>query len=387
MNDVPPQLLEALLAGDRAAAAYSPDEGNNAVADLLVSQTETADIVLLNKVDLAENSDELETIDQIVRALNAKATVKRTTLCDVPLGEILAAAGGKGVVEAGVVDDHRDAIQAAEAKLQRELNGHSLDPAEACNDPDCTNTSHSHSHKHAAEVCNDSDCTDTSHSHSHEHAAESCSDPGCTDTSHSHSHAHTAESCSDPDCTDTSHSHSHNHDEICNDPGCTDTSHSHSHSHATTLEDLGIGSFVYRARKPFHPQRLVSFLRYLPISRGLPDKAQSEAALEMSEVAKTALQQVVRSKGFVWLGDSNIAANYWSHAGSSFEMQCLGRWWSTLSREEVRCNLILVRSILQKKTVSHRSRPIFKFSGHLRPKLLFFPTSMIPTTKKVQTHR
>jgi G3E family GTPase len=75
-------------------------------------------------------------------------------------------------------------------------------------------------------------------------------------------------------------------------------------------------------------------LRNLPISRGIPEQVSHEPELELSENAKEALQRVVRSKGFVWLGDSNVAANYWSHSGSAFELQCLGRWWATLARPE-----------------------------------------------------
>ena len=292
MDDLPAMLRETLLAGDQAD--NTPVQNDNAVADLLVSQTETADIILLNKVDLVDKGDDLETIEQIAKALNAKATVQRTILCDVALHCVLAVATGKGVVEAGVVDDHRDAIQAVQRDLQSK--------------PDSEALSHA-AHEH----------TDASHDHSHSHGhTEECNNPDCTDTSHSHSHSHHTEACSDPDCTDSSHSHSHSHS-----------------SQSTTLDQLDIGSFVYRARKPFHPQRLVSFLRFLPISRGLPETTTAEGALNISDDAKKVLQTVVRSKGFVWLGDSNIAANYWSQAGSSFELQCLGRWWATLSRKEV----------------------------------------------------
>lgn len=291
---MPPLLLEALLAGDNASAGSPPNPQEiNAVADLLVSQCETSDVLILNKIDLVDKKDNsMVIIDQIVRALNSKATVVKTSFGEVPLNKVLAVAGGKGTVEAGVVDDHRDAILAAEQRSQK--NGAS-EPQE-CSDPDCTDNSHSHSHH------------DHSHSHSHDH------------------------DCSDPDCADESH----NHAAACNDPDCTDTSHTHSHSqHTTTLEQLGIGSFVFRSRKPFHPKRLVSFLRHLPLSMGLPERSSDDPLLQVSKGAHDALQRVVRSKGFVWLGDSNLAANYWSHAGTSFELQCLGRWWSTLSRQEV----------------------------------------------------
>lgn len=307
MEAVPSPLLEALLAGDENASPNPfMQQSDNAVADLLISQSETADVVLLNKVDLVDNSEDVETINQILSALNPNAKVQRTSYAEVPLESILAVAGGMGVVASGVVDDHRDSIKAAEQSFVIESTATNKDN---CDDLECTDTSHSHTHAHNHE-CKDEDCTDSSHSHNHD----------------------------DHQSTTDSNSHDHTHDTACNDPICTDTSHSHSHDHqqSSTLDQLGIGSFVYRARRPFHPQRFAAFLRCLPISRGLPEQNDNEKPIENFEDAKRALCTVVRSKGFLWLADSNVAANYWSHAGSSFEMQCLGRWWSTLPRPQVR---------------------------------------------------
>ncbi len=39
------------------------------------------------------------------------------------------------------------------------------------------------------------------------------------------------------------------------------------------------------------------------------------------------------SKGFCWCADSDDAALYWSHAGASLEIDCLGRWWATLPQD------------------------------------------------------
>lgn len=273
MESLPPALREALVEG---GTSFSPAQGNSAVADLLVSQTETADVVILNKVDLIDDKEELEVIHQLVEALNPRARVDRTSFGKVQLSEVLAVAAGKGVVEAGIVDDHRDAVQAAEQ-----------------------NHHHSHDHHHHS-----GSAVHQTHQHSHDHSREV-------------SHGDVA--CTDPDCADPSHSHSHDH----------------SHAGATTLRQLDIGSFVYRARRPFHPQRLTAFLRHLRISRGLPVKSDEEPMLNISQACKDALQRVVRSKGFVWTADSNVAAYYWSHAGTSFELPCIGRWWATLPRTEV----------------------------------------------------
>jgi G3E family GTPase len=285
MKDMPGPLLEALLAGERAYGG--PDNGDNVdngVADLLVSQTETSDLVLLNKVDLVEDQELLTQIEDIVNALNPRVTTMRTEYGKIPLHSILAVAGGMGAVAAGRVDDHRDAVQAAASEHRHE--------------------DHSHSHSHD---CVDPDCEDSSHSLEHEE--HECNEPVCTDTSHSHAHEH---QCAEPDCTDPSHAHSH-------DPG---------YAHA------GIGTFVYKARRPFHPGRLVGFLRHLPVSRGLPPVGEGEPQLTIPKSTQETMQLVLRSKGFMWCADSNVAAMFLSHAGRSVEMSCLGRWWATLNRQK-----------------------------------------------------
>ena len=355
MKDVPPELLKAIL-GHRGAN----DEESNGVAELLVGQTETSDVILLNKCDLLgddENEAEpkINRLRELVKALNPRPTtsILESSYGKVELSSILGVAKGNGVALSGAVDDHREYINAAagiEAKTAS------------------VSDSHEHSHDHALESksndCTDPDCTEDhdhfhSHSHSHEEhspekATTECTDPNCTeDHEHSHSHSHEAHStveatttCNDPSCTeDHDHSHSHSHeDSTCNDPSCTedhDHSHSHSHSHEENSTHAGIGTFVYRARRPFHPQRMLSFLRGMPIVRGIPkaDESVEETANPLFEndedsAVRDLLKSTLRSKGFVWCADSHSNSMYWSHAGSSFEYKCLGRWWATLPREQ-----------------------------------------------------
>jgi G3E family GTPase len=289
------------------------------VCDLLVEQTEVADIVVLNKIDIGE----FDGAKQIVAALNPRSKIIATTFGKIKqLDDILHYSKGEGVATGGVVDDHKDYVAAAEAQN--------------CSDPECTDPLHAHDHS-------------TSHHHSHDghlndgqskNDATHCADPECTDTSHSHSHSHSSEVVTHTytDCTDTSHSHSHSHSsEVVThaDTDCTDTSHSHSHSHSPeVVTHAGIGTFVYRARRPFHPSRLLSILQKLPVVRGVPT-VQSRDDNDTDSSANKAFQQVLRSKGFCWTADSNIKALYWSHAGCSFEMQCLGRWWATLPKHMV----------------------------------------------------
>lgn len=190
-------------AGDRDDWT-EPADGHAAmrkIPELLAEQVEAADLLLINKVDLA-GGEQTKIASGLARGLNEKATIREVEFGKVEAKELL------GSLEL----------------LKEEME-------------------HDHSHEH-------------SHGHSHEHEEAKCSDPGCTDATHSHSHEHkhsSESSCSDPDCTDTSHSHSHDHSEdSCADPDCTDTSHSHSHNHQSTATDqLGISSFVYKQSRPF----------------------------------------------------------------------------------------------------------------------------------------
>ena len=316
MDYLPGKLAEAMGEDAIDAPTASVVDGSG-VSDLLVEQTEVADIILLNKVDILEEEENVDSaaklgeIENIVSSLNPRATIIKTAFAAVDrLGDVLGAAKANGVVEAGVVDDHRDYVSAA-SRDEHESKSHN----------------HSHSHNTSAD-CTDPECTDTSHSHNHQHGGE-----------------HIRGDCTDPECTDTSHTHTHQHgehdDDACTDPKCTDPSHSHDHMHSDNgaVSYAGIGSFVYRARRPFHPSRLTAFLRHLPIVRGVPGCNYEEilsnegGEITVPTAAETALKCVIRSKGFAWLADSNLAAMYWSHAGSSFEMQCLGRWWTTLPKE------------------------------------------------------
>ncbi len=68
---------------------------------------------------------------------------------------------------------------------------------------------------------------------------------------------------------------------------------------------LGITSFVYRARRPFHSERLWNCL-----NEEWPG--------------------VMRSKGLFWLATRMNESGLWSQAGSACSHQSAGRWWSSV---------------------------------------------------------
>ena len=75
-------------------------------------------------------------------------------------------------------------------------------------------------------------------------------------------------------------------------------------------DEYGISSFVWRARRPFHPQRLYDFIH----GKGFSD--------------------VLRSKGFMWIATRHDLAAVWQQAGSVSSLDPMGHWWASIPREE-----------------------------------------------------
>ncbi|MCS6870349.1 MAG: zinc metallochaperone GTPase ZigA [Anaerolineae bacterium] len=81
-------------------------------------------------------------------------------------------------------------------------------------------------------------------------------------------------------------------------------------AHVPETEEYGISSFVYRARRPFHPQRLMDFLE------------------------SDAFDNVLRSKGFFWLATRHNTVGVWSQAGQVITTESGGTWWAATPRSE-----------------------------------------------------
>jgi len=80
----------------------------------------------------------------------------------------------------------------------------------------------------------------------------------------------------------------------------------------TETEEYGIASFVYRARRPFHPER---FSQMMDLDEGW-------------------LAGVLRSKGLVWFATKNDFAFDWSQAGVSVRLDPAGYWWVSAPEEQ-----------------------------------------------------
>ncbi|MFT8322668.1 MAG: GTP-binding protein [Bacillus sp. (in: firmicutes)] len=80
--------------------------------------------------------------------------------------------------------------------------------------------------------------------------------------------------------------------------------------HIPETEEYGISSFVYRANRPFHPERLMNWLENWP-------------------------EDIVRAKGFFWLASRNEMVGLLSQAGPSIMIQGAGNWIAADPQSEI----------------------------------------------------
>lgn len=80
--------------------------------------------------------------------------------------------------------------------------------------------------------------------------------------------------------------------------------------HTPETEEYGIGSFVFRSRKPFDPERFYNYV--------------------YGQFPKS----IIRSKGLFWLASRPGEALIWGQAGGSIRAERAGVWWASMPFED-----------------------------------------------------
>ncbi|MFN3405009.1 MAG: GTP-binding protein [Cytophagaceae bacterium] len=79
--------------------------------------------------------------------------------------------------------------------------------------------------------------------------------------------------------------------------------------HVPETEEYGISSFVFRERRPFHPERFWNYIN---------DNWHAS---------------IIRSKGLFWLASRPDNAISWGQAGGSLRAEIAGTWWASKSKD------------------------------------------------------
>ena len=232
-------------------ALLSADIDEEDIENLVIQQIEFCNIVLLNKASMVEPS-ELARVKQIIRTLQPKAEIVECDYCDVELDKIL---------NTGMFDFDKVATSAAWIREMENIE-----------DDDDDHDEHEHHH-------HDDDNHDEHEHHHHD------------DDDHEHEHHHDDD---DPD----EHEHHHHH-------------HHHHHHGEGEVEEYGIGTFVYKARRPFDLNRFDYF-----VARNWP-------------------KGIIRAKGICYFKSESEICYLFEQAGKQVSLNNAGQWYATMPDDEL----------------------------------------------------
>ena len=133
--------------------------------------------------------------------------------------------------------------------------------------------------------------------------------------------------------------------------------------HTPETEEYGISSFVYRARKPFHPKRLRQVF------------------------SSSLLTGIVRAKGYFWLSTQNDVALNLAIAGKLMEYGLAGFWYGTIKKELLQkdeATWEMVKSIWEEPYADRRQELVFIGTDYEKEELIKALDSALLTDKEME---
>jgi G3E family GTPase len=120
----------------------------------------------------------------------------------------------------------------------------------------------------------------------------------------------------------------------------------------SALQRFGIHSFVYEKRRPFSKERLDKLLRNWPtpmkelftldelssnstLARNFINYSE-DATNPFDEDVAAVLKPILRSKGFCWVDHDPLKQHIWAHAGKTLRVTGKDWWWSTLDKDQLK---------------------------------------------------
>lgn len=337
------------------------DEKNQArfenVGQLLAEQVEWADVVVVNKVDLA-SGEEMYTTEEVVQGLNANATMVRASFGKVPPSVALPkppaglktqeAGEGDGYRWSQTVDDitvhmailtsvkSRDIeLKVLRQQLKLGVKGQGRPRVEG---------------KLWSEVKNLDDVVFEIEGSGAGRVVVITLEkrrPGMWPDLLAEDV--TAKQCPHHDGShDCGHGHSHEHEEV--DPPLVPASRA--------TKRFGIHSFSYQRRRPFSSERFGLLMKAWPtlhkdvfLLQDLEDECDDGAAATAAASvdggtpgvtssigarpsAEAALQPILRAKGFCWLDGEPLRQHVLAHAGRTLSVMPKEWWWAALDKNQ-----------------------------------------------------
>jgi len=105
-------------------------------------------------------------------------------------------------------------------------------------------------------------------------------------------------------------------------------------AHTPETEEYGISSFVYRARKPFHPNRLADWIRSIFHFSQDWNEGNVQDEDHMLASMKTKFGEILRSKGFCWIAGRDKMQCGWAHSGRLLQIAPILPWCADKPEEE-----------------------------------------------------